>query len=248
VTRLRQQFGGLPVARVFSPGLLPATWDGDATLAALGSGSSVVYSFKADMDAVASGAYDDRLRGFLASRPAGVKVWVALHHEPEDDVARGAFTAAQFRAATAHLAPVIRQAGGVPTTILMQYTLSRASGRDWHDYYSPAVDVLAWDGYNTAAADRSPGYKSAEDYVRPVLAVAAETGKAFGWAELGSPCIAGDSGCHGRAAWLASLEQSFSRVGAQFATYWNRPDFGAGFDYSLSDGPSVDAWKAGMHR
>ena len=43
--RLRAQFGAIPVARVFSPGLPPARWDDDPVLAALGDGSSVVYSF-----------------------------------------------------------------------------------------------------------------------------------------------------------------------------------------------------------
>ena len=45
----------------------------EPTLAALGSGSSVVYSFKADPAEVATGAYDERVRSFLAGRPAGVQ-------------------------------------------------------------------------------------------------------------------------------------------------------------------------------
>jgi len=246
VARLRQQYGSLPVARVFSSGLPTATWNDNAYLKALGSQSSVVYSFKGDMKAMAAGTYDARIKAFLASRPAGVKVWVALHHEPEDDIARGAFTAAEFRAATAHVAPVIRSAGGIPTTILMQWSLSSGSGRDWHDYYSPAVDVIAWDGYNSSAALRTPGYKSAADYLAPVLAVAKETGKSFGWAELGSQCVTTDASCSGRAAWLGDLVKGFSGAGAQFAAYWNRHDFGDGADYELHDAASVNAWKAGF--
>ena len=246
VTRLRKQYGSLPVARVFSSGLMPVKWDDNAYLRALGDDSSVVYSFKADMKAVAAGAYDTRLKDFLASRPAGVKVWVALHHEPEDDIEEGRFTAAQFRAATAHLAPVIRSAGGVPTTILMQWSLAKASGRDWHDYYTPQIDVLGWDGYNSAVDDRVPGYKSAASYMAPVLAVAKETGKGFAWAELGSPCVAADTDCSGRAAWLSDLVKGFGTAGAEFATYWNRHDFGDKADYELHDAASVRAWRAGI--
>jgi len=246
VARLRGQFGGLPVVRVFTPGLLPASWNDEPTLRALGGDSAVVYSFKADPRQVIAGTYDDRVRSFLAGRPAGISTYVAYYHEPEDDIETGVLSAADFRAATEHLAPIIRDSGAMPTTILMQYTLSAASHRDWHDYYSPAVDVLAWDAYNTSARDRVPSYRPVAGLVAPVLAVAAETGKAFGWAELGSPCIATDPTCAGRAAWLAGLAAGFAASGAHFATYWNRPDVGAGFDYSLSDAASVSAWKGSM--
>ena len=248
VTRIRGQFGNLPAARVYGTGLPPALWNADSSLAALGSGTDVIYSFRGDMAAIAAGQADEVIRSFLASRPAGIKVWVALNHEPEDNIARGEFTAAQFRAATEHVAPVIRAAGGVPTTILMQWTLSPQSGRNWHDYYSPAVDVLAFDAYNNSLGNATPSYKSPSDFVDPVLAVAKETGKAFGWAELGSPCIPSDPACLGRAAWLTGLGSAFAGNGAQFATYWNRLDFGGVMDYSLNDGPSRSAWSAFMGR
>lgn len=246
VVRLRSQFGSLPVVRVFAPGLPPAHWDDEPTLHALGTGSAVVYSFKADPRQVAAGAYDDRVRSFLAGRPAGVSTYVAYYHEPEDDIESGVMTAADFRAATEHLAPIIRRSGAMPTTILMQYTLGAASHRDWHDYYSPAIDVLAWDAYNTSARDRVPSYRPVAALVAPVLAVAAETGKAFGWAELGSPCIWTDPTCAGRATWLASLATGLAAAGAHFATYWNRADAGGGFDYSLADTASAAAWKGSM--
>lgn len=240
VSSIKQKFGGLPVARIFSATLPPATWDTDPTLAALGAGSAVVYSFKGDVAAVAGGQYDAQITQFLTSRPAGVTVWVAFHHEPEDEIARGDFTAEQFRAATEHLAPVIRAAGGIPTTILMQYTLSSESGRDWHDYYSPATDVLAWDAYNSGQKRSVPTYKPAQAFVDPVLAVAKETGKPFGWAEFGSPCITSDPGCTGRAAWLTTVGEAFRNAGAQFATYWNAK---SDVDYTLADPGSVSAFR-----
>ncbi len=243
VTRIKQEYGSLPVARVFSSDAPPDNWNDDPTLAALGDGSDVVYSFKADVEAAAGGQFDEQVRRFLSSKPARVTAWVAFYHEPEDDVIRGTFTTQQFQAATEHLAPVIRDAGGIPTTILMQYTLAPGSGRDWHDYYSPAVDVLAWDAYNTAQKRALPSYKPPQDFVDPVLAVAKETGKAFGWAEFGSPCITTDPDCTGRAAWLASMGQAFRDSGAQFATYWNRPGVKADLDFSLNDPPSVEAYR-----
>lgn len=79
-----------------------------------------------------NGSRDAQLTSFLKSRPAGVKVRVTLHHEPEDDVKVGTFTAAQFRA--------------------------------------------------------------------------------FGWAELGSPCISTDPTCAGRAAWPTSLGRAWRNL------------------------------------
>ena len=241
VARLREQFGAIPVARVFSPDLPPARWSDHPVLAALGDDSSVVYSFDGDLDALAAGTHDELIAGFLSSRPAGLKVWVAVKHEPEDDVKRGEFTAEQFRAATEHVAGVVRAAGGIPTTVLQAYTLQPGSGRDWRDYYTPAVDVLAWDAYNTAA--RNGAYKAPEKFLEPVLAVARETGKPFGFAEFGSPCLPDDAGCAGRAAWLQQMADAFEAGGAQFVTYWNRAALNGAVDYTL-DGPSGEVWRA----
>lgn len=244
VQRIRQDYGQLPVARVFSSGPPPRTWDADPTLAALGTGTAVVYSFKDDPVAAARGDDDAAVTAFLASRPAGTKVWVSYFHEPEDEVRKGTFTAQQFRDATAHLAPVIRAAGGVPTTILMEYTLQDAAKRDWHDYYSPAVDVLAWDAYNTAVKRSTPAYKPVDAILGHVLDIARETGKPFGIAEFGSTCIPSDPECTGRAAWVSALGDAVRRDGAVFATYFDQAGVnGDGGDYSLSDPPSRSAYR-----
>ncbi len=243
VTSFRSQFGSLPAVRIFG-NEVPAQWNDSATLRALGTGSAVVFSFQGDMNAIAAGSADARLTSFLKSKPAGVKVWVALKHEPEDQVRDGAFTAAQFRAATAHVAPVIRNAGGIPTTILMAWTLDPHSGRNWHDYYTPAIDAFGFDAYNSGQHKKVPDYKAPQAFVDPVLAVARETGKSFGWAELGSPCVSTDPSCAGRAAWLTSLGNTLAANGAQFATYWNRASEDSMLDFSLTDAPSINAWRA----
>jgi len=243
VSHFRDQFGALPAVRVFG-NQVPAHWNDSATLRALGTGSAVIFSFQGDMNAIAAGAEDAHLTSFLQSKPAGMKVWVALKHEPEDQVRDGVFTAAQFRAATAHVAPVIRRAGGIPTTILMAWTLDPHSGRNWHDYYTPAIDSFGFDAYNSGQHKKVPDYKAPQAFVDPVLAVARETGKSFGWAELGSPCVSTDPTCTGRAAWLTSLGNTLAANGAQFATYWNRASADSMLDFSLTDAPSVNAWRA----
>ena len=243
VAQNRQTYGSVPVARIYSSSI-PARWTSDRMLAALGDDSDVIFSFQGDLDAIAAGAYDERMRAFLAGKPAGVNAWIVLHHEPEDDVARGHFTAAQFKAATAHIAPVIRSSGGIPTTVLMAWTLKEASGRDWRDFYSPAIDVLAFDAYNTAQKKEIPTYKSPEKFLASVLEVKAATGKDFGFAEFGSPCIVSDPTCTQRAAWLTAVGTAMQDAGAEFMAYWNRPAIkDAGVDFTLDDPASLSAWR-----
>ena len=244
VQSIKNQFGSIPVARVFSATPPPEHWTDDPTLAALGGSSKVVYTFKGDATAAARGDYDQQVTSFLSSRPKGLKVWFGFYHEPEDQVEAGTFTAAQYVAATAHLAPVIDAAGGVSTTILMGYTLMPGSGRDWHDYYSPAVDVIAWDVYNTGVKRADPIYKPVSAVMDPILEVQKETGKPFGIAEFGSQCIVSDPDCTGRAAWVAALGQAFKQDGAQFATYFDQKGVRGGPDYRLEDPPSSQAYRA----
>lgn len=239
VAKLKEQFGAIPVARVYSTTPPPASWNGDPTLAALGAGSSVVYTFKADPVAVAAGQYDQQVTTFLRSRPAGITVWFGFWHEPEAQVAKGTFTAQQYRDATAHLAPVVDAAGGISTTILMEYTLQPASHRHWQDYYSPAVDVIGWDAYNTGVKAADPVYKPVEKIMSGIVAVAQQTGKPFGIGEFGSTCIPSDPDCSRRAAWLAQLVTAFQTDGARYATYFDQKDTRTGTDFSLSDPPSA---------
>lgn len=244
VQNIKKQFGSIPVARVFSATPPPERWSDDSTLAALGTSSKVVYTFKGDPAAAARGDYDKQVTSFLSSRPKGLKVWFGFYHEPEDQVEAGTFTASEYVAATSHLAPVIDAAGGISTTILMGYTLMPGSGRDWHDYYSPEVDVIAWDVYNTGTKRAVPVYRPVDAVIDPILAVQKETGKPFAIAEFGSQCLQSDPDCTGRAAWVASLGKAFKDHGAQFVTYFDQRGVRGGPDYRLEDPPSSQAYKA----
>jgi len=226
--------------RIFTAGLPAARWSDDPLLAALGPRTAVIYSFRGDVAAAAAGAYDDRLRHFLAGKPTDVTAWVVFHHEPEDEIALGAFTAEQFRAATGHLAPIIRAAGAIPTTVLMQWTLHPESGRHWRDYYSPDIDLLGWDAYNHGRLAATPQYSNPDTIIDPVLDVARQTGKPFGWAEFGSPCLDHDPDCTGRAGWLTAFGTAARTAGAAFAAYWNQT---RGVDFRLTDPASTAAYR-----
>ncbi len=243
VARNVRTFGSLPVVRIYD-GKPPTTWAANSSLSTLPAGTSVIYTFSVpDMTAAANGAYDANVASMLASRPAGSIVWMGLQHEPEGHVAAGEFTAAQYRAATSHVAKVIKAYGGIPTTVLTGSTAYAARGQGYLDYYSPDIDVLAWDAYNSG--QRKPGttYRDASRFLTPVLRIAAETGKQYGWAEFGAPCIVTDPSCAERSRWLPVLGQGLADGGAQFVSYWNHLSLNGTTDYSLLDAASVAAWK-----
>ena len=257
------RFGKIPVARVYmSEGqALPASWASAGSLSGLPAGTDVVLSFKPSgygssptngLVNIANGAADADIKSLMRSRPAGVRVWLSLYHEPEDNLASGAFTVAQFKNAWTHFGGVVRSLGdpGVSSVlILMRYTLNAGSGRDWHDFYvDNGPDMLAWDAYNSAHDANPPGYLDAAKIIDPIRAVADETGKPWGIGEFGSPIISGDDG-RGRAAWLQQVADLTLADGrAEFFTYWDRAALSGTTDYSLSDPASIRVWRALSNR
>lgn len=229
LTRWQEQTGRpLGVVRIFYPGALPATWTADPRLAALLPNTIVVLSFKLGAaSAVAA---------FLGTRPAGQKVYCSYHHEPEDDIAKGAMTAVDYRAAWLFHGPAIRAAGCVPTLILMDWTLNPASGRTWRDYFQPgAVDCIGWDSYNPARKASPPTYTDySTKILPPIRAVAAETGLPWGFAEFGSPIVGTDMQ---RQTWAATTRQALT--GALWACWWDQQ--AGGFDNTATS-PVMQAW------
>lgn len=111
-------------------------------------------SFKILPQHVLDGSYDGQLRSFFAATPR--KTFWTYWHEPEDDIERGSFTAAQYRAAWVHIAAIANASGKplVATLVLMGWSTQPASHRTWTDYYpgSDVIDVLAWDCYATTSS------------------------------------------------------------------------------------------------
>ncbi|WP_028644502.1 thrombospondin type 3 repeat-containing protein [Nocardioides sp. URHA0020] len=139
------QLGTPQVYRAF----LTAPPSGSFTGSVADFGPAVVVSFKGDPVAVASGRYDSSLRAWFASIPSTRTVWWSYFHEPEDDIERGAFTPAQYRAAWRHLIDLAPQRANLhPTLILMQWSLTRAS-RPIDQYVVPGLATLAWDAYES---------------------------------------------------------------------------------------------------
>ncbi len=246
VARRDRDLGRSNVLRVFYPGL-PQAWPGRAGQV----NRDVVVSFKADPQQIVAGKHDAQLRSWFAEAPKDRNVFWTYFHEPEDNIERGEFTAAQFRAAWQHLRVLADTAGNPQlkaTLILMAWSTKQASGRNWRDYYpgTSVIDVLGWDAYNTAGAANSKTRRyaaPAEIYAGPAAIAKAES-KPFGFAEWGSLLLPGDDGSR-RAAWIRDSCAEIARLGATFATYF---DSTVGGDFRLSDGPSKNALKEAISK
>ncbi len=141
----------------------------------------LVISFKLAPKEVLNGSHDRELRTFFAATPRP-SYW-SYFHEPEDNIARGQFTAAAYRAAFRHIA-AIADASRKPlrsTLVLMGYTAKSDSGRTWTDYYPGAdvIDVLSWDCYAWTPRD------TPADVFGPALRVSEKAGKPWAIAETG---------------------------------------------------------------
>lgn len=239
--RSDRTFGPLRMVRVFYPGLPPA-WNGSRADV---TDRTVVVSFKAPPRQVAAGTYDSRLTAWFRSVPRNVDVYWSYFHEPENDVQDGAYTPAEFAAAFRHVAELadgVRNPRLRSTLILMCWTLSPNSGRDFDAYYpgAAAVDVLGWDCYNSGA--KKDRYTPPDQVFSRMIEKSRALGKPWGLAETGSVRVAGDGDGARRAAWLRSMSEYLNEQRPLWVAYYDYQVSGG--DYRLTDAPSRQAWKA----
>ncbi|MFI1197000.1 hypothetical protein ACH4T9_27590 [Micromonospora sp. NPDC020750] len=240
LARSDRSYGPLRMVRVFYPGL-PPSWSGSRADAA---DRTVVVSFKAPPGEVVAGRHDSRLAAWFRSVPRNLDVYWSYFHEPENDIAQGSYTAAQFRAAWQRLAGIADRAGNArlrATLILMCWTLNPSSRRTFEDYWpgGDAIDVLGWDCYNSGG--KFNRYTDPAQVFTPMIAKSKALGKPWGLAETGSLRIAGDSGA-GRAAWIRAMSRYLDGQRPLWVAYYDYQV--AGGDFRLTDAPSQEAWRA----
>lgn len=238
----------MPISRVFYSGA-PQPWPGNAGM----SGRPVVVSFRyAPLD-VLSGRYDTTLRNWFATAPS-YDIWWSYLHEPEDNIARGEFTAADYRAAWAHIYDLSVQAAPDATNlhntlILMCYTMNPASGRNWLNYYVPSAQaMIAFDCYNHAG--KRNAYGNPANIFKPIVDwSAANPTIPWGVSEVGSTKATTDPDGSLRAAWLRSVGTWLANqhaanpdIAAQFGIYFDVVG-PKGTDYRLMDANSQAAWR-----
>ncbi|MGH3655531.1 MAG: hypothetical protein ACRDUA_02635, partial [Micromonosporaceae bacterium] len=91
--------GGLDVARVYYTGA-PKQWPGKLDT----DGRPMIVSFKYQPKEILSGTHDAHLRKWFADAPTDRDTYWVYYHEPEDNIEKGDFSAADYRAAWRHLA------------------------------------------------------------------------------------------------------------------------------------------------
>lgn len=147
IDKISAHLGRPGVVRTFFPGLPPAKFAGSNA----DHGVPVVLSFKAKPTDITRGAHDARLLSFFQSIPTNRQVWWSFYHEPEDNIEKGEFTPAQYRAAWNHLTKLLPKRSTLkPTLILMNWSLY-TTGRPVSQYLTDGVKVLAWDIYLSSA-------------------------------------------------------------------------------------------------
>lgn len=204
----------------------------------------LVISFKIPPAQILSGAHDAQLAAFFAATPR-LTYW-SYWHEPEDEIDGHVFTAAQYRAAWAHIAAIAR-ASGKPlraTLILMGWSTEAASGRDWTDYYpgSNVIDVLAWDCY-AVGKDDTP-----REIYGTALAASQQAGKPWAIAETGAGTVQFADPAR-RQSLLTAMSRYLATASPKprFVTYFDSdPPTQQFFGWNISKHPAAAAaWRLG---
>jgi hypothetical protein len=228
------------IVRYFDPGTSGPRWPSQT------GSMPLVISFKLPPAQVLDGSHDAQLAAFFAATPR-LTYW-SYWHEPEDDIERGAFTAAAYRAAWTHIA-VIARASGKPlraTLILMGWSTTRASGRTWTDYYPGAnvIDVLGWDCYAVGP------HNTPETVYGTALDASLQAGKPWAIAETGVPSVQVPNRA-ARQAMLTAMASylSHAKQRPEFVTYFDSEPGApnAEFGWNISHDPgAAAAWRAGQ--
>ncbi len=231
-----RRFSRIEVVRYFEP-FIRDSWSGH--LGRVRRPATV--SFSGHPQHILSGAYDRTLRKWFHDAPNRVPIWWTYSHEPEDDIARGDFSAKRYRQAWRHINSIARRAGTPnlhPTLVLMAWTARSQSGRSVKSYYpGDFIDVMAWDGYNPPGTH---SYAPPREVFGAAAARSKKLGNRFAIAELGSVLVPGDDGSR-RATWLVNVAKFAASKNAAFVTYWDAKI--PGENYQLRDVPSKMAWR-----
>lgn len=154
---LESQVGTLLIRRSFTgPGILPA--DFASSTAGIDDGlRESMWSFKPTPSAFAAGDNDVWFNGFLDSVPVGHKMIFILWHEPEDNIANGEFTLADWKAAVNHMGQLIHAKSRVELRaaicLMGPWTFNPSSPYYSTDYWDSGfaanIDYVGLDPYNT---------------------------------------------------------------------------------------------------
>ncbi|HEU4544427.1 MAG TPA: N-acetylmuramoyl-L-alanine amidase [Jiangellaceae bacterium] len=221
------RYGPLRIRRSYNQPAadLPATWAGTAAAMDVGIRASV-WSFKPNVASFATGAYDTRARAFLDSIPVdGYRKIPILHHEPEDQIKKGLFTPAQFKAASARWDALVKATGRLDLLAMVCFAGTqcfdgqtlRSHGWDANDL-TPEDMAVCFDAYN-AWPEAGRQWREASERLGLQAAWASASGRRWGISETG--CYEHPDGPAIKVQWTRDMVSWADSEGAEFVTYWD---------------------------
>ena len=239
-----------------------ATWNKTAAYRAHGNAPED-YSFNLPPADVASGKDDAILKTFIASTPKDIIL--TNYHEPEQEIAAGKFTAAQFRASIVRLANLVHAQNAIDggtrrvSVILMYDTIYGFKGRNPMNYWpgrNPATganyaDLISFDTYALPHATNTPGvpkgftdglkWQTAKQLLDPSIAFAQQIGSPWMVSEFGY--LEDVSNPMHKAQAITDFVNYARLHGAVAVEYWDA--YGTRADWQLRyGGNATAAWKA----
>lgn len=169
------------------------------------------------------------IRNFLLTKPSDITCYYCYFHEPDNEVATVGSPeyyawAQTWRDNWGLIGPAVRQAGCIPTSIIMSWWLGRNTGRSITEWTPPAgsVDIFAFDGYFHET-------ETPAQLVNKIVTAAAPTGLPTGIAETGVTAVRADRIT--RTASMRSSVLAHDSDTLRFACYWNSTTYDVtGFD------------------
>jgi hypothetical protein len=257
--------GAPQIYRSYDSGLGKATWQQTSAYRMHGS-APTDYSLRIPPAQLASGAYDNRMKAFLATTPKNLII--SNQHEPEQRIANGQYTAAQFRAGIVRLAQLVHarnaRDGGTRrvSVILMVDTLTGFRGRNPMNYWPGRdssgrnyADLISIDTYApphaTGTAGVPAGYtdglkwKTSAELLDPTIAFAKRLGSPWMVSEFGFLEDVHNSTHRARA--IVDFVNYARLHGAVAVEYWDSVGRRADWQLRYGSGAAANAWRALVH-
>lgn len=207
------------------PDDLPPTWAACAAGMDAGKRASV-WSFKPNVPAFGTGAYDPRARTFLASIPAdGRPKWLLLEHEPEREIKNGIYTPDQYKAGQARWDGLVKETGRPDLLAAVCFAgtqcfdgqTRRSHGFDADDL-APEGMAVTFDAYNRYP-EAGAAWKDLADRAGLQAAWANAGGRRWGISE--TACYEHPDGPARKVTWTRSAVAWAREQGAGVFTYWD---------------------------
>lgn len=231
------QVGQIQVRRSYETNV-PTSFAASKIAADISRNRVSVWSFKPSMTAWNNGSLDAAFNNFINGVPAGHDTTFLAWHEPEDQIAAGSFTLAQWKNCQNRLGQLVHATGRseLKTAICLRgpatFTTPSPYGVEGTTFWDPGftanIDVIGFDPYMNVDNTGSSAYRQMSQKIGQAqsMAWAAEHGKPVAWTEYG--CFDPDGPPSTRkAAWLDNAWEYAKANNLLYVCYFNINQAGA---------------------